>query len=259
MAKAMPVLFLGHGNPMHALANNDYTKAWAAIGKSIPRPKAILAVSAHWYVPFTGVTANQAPRTIHDFGGFPKELFQVQYPAPGDPAFAGRVKDLLAPLAVTLDETWGLDHGTWSVLKHAYPKADIPIVQLSVDETQPPEFHYLLGKSLAVLREEGVLVVGSGNIVHNLMAYAWGTREVPAFDWAVRFEDHVRKCLADGDDESLVNYTAFGRDAALAVPTPDHFLPLLVALGLRRKGDPVRFPVQGFDGGSISMLAVQIG
>jgi len=259
MPNLMPAIFLGHGNPMNALARNSYTDAWAAIGKSIPRPKSVLAISAHWYVPFTGVTANPLPRTIHDFGGFPKELFQVQYPAPGDPALAGRVKELLSPLAVTLDETWGLDHGTWSVLRHVFPKADVPVVQLSMDETQPPAFHYELGKRLAPLREEGVLIVGSGNIVHNLMAYAWGARAVPVFDWAARFEAQVRKLLVGHDDAPLVNYRGLGEDAALSAPTPDHYLPLLYVLGLRRKEEIVQFPVQGVDGGSISMLAVQIG
>ena len=259
MPNLMPVLFLGHGNPMNALATNAYTEAWAAIGRSLPRPRAILAVSAHWYVPFTGVTAHPAPRTIHDFGGFPKELYQVQYPAPGNVPLAGRVQELLAPLAVTLDESWGLDHGTWSVLKHVFPKADIPVVQLSIDETQSPEFHYQQGQKLAALREEGVLVVGSGNLVHNLMAYAWGAQAVAPFDWAVRFEEHVRSCLRAGEDEPLVDYLAFGTDAALAAPTPDHYLPLLYVLGMRSPADAVHFPVQGVDGGSISMLAVQLG
>jgi 4,5-DOPA dioxygenase extradiol len=244
---------------MNALAKNEFSKGWAAIGKSIPRPKAILAVSAHWYVPFCGVTSNLKPRTIHDFGGFPEELFQVEYPAPGSPELAGRVNELLASVPARLNESWGLDHGTWSVLKHVYPKADIPVVQLSIDETQPPQIHYELGKKLAALREEGVLVVGSGNIVHNLAAYAWGEREVPAFDWAMRFDEQVRKLLVAGDDAPLVNYPSLGRDALLSVPTPDHYLPLLYVLGLRKKNEPVSFPVHGFEGGSLSMLAVQIG
>ena len=259
MKNLMPALFLGHGNPMNALAKNEFSNGWEAIGKSIPRPKAVLAVSAHWYVPFCGVTANLKPRTIHDFGGFPRELYQVEYPAPGSPELAERVKNLLAPVAVKMDETWGLDHGTWSVLKHVFPDADIPVVQLSMDETQPPPFHYELGKKLAALREEGVLVVGSGNIVHNLAVYAWGEREVPAFDWAARFEERVRKLLLAGDDAALVHYPSLGRDALLSAPTPDHYLPLLYVLGLRRKNDPVTFPVQGFEGGSLSMLAVKIG
>jgi 4,5-DOPA dioxygenase extradiol len=255
----MPTIFFGHGNPMNALSKNSYTEGWASIGKSIPRPKAVLAVSAHWYIPYCAVTSNLNPRTIHDFGGFPKELYQIEYPAPGSPELALRVKDLPAPVPVSLDESWGLDHGTWSVLKHVFPKADIPVVQLSIDETQPPSFHYELGKRLAALREEGVLIIGSGNIVHNLSLYSWGEDDVPPFDWAVRFEENARELLLNGDDAPLVNYQSLGRDAILSAPTPDHYLPLLYVLGLRRKNEKVSFPVQGIDGGSISMLAVQIG
>ena len=255
----MPTIFFGHGNPMNALSKNSYTKGWASIGKSISRPKAVLAVSAHWYVPYCAVTSNLNPRTIHDFGGFPKELYQIEYPAPGSLELALRVKDLLAPVAVSLDESWGLDHGTWSVLKYVFPKADIPIVQLSIDETQQPSFHYELGKRLAALREEGVLIIGSGNIVHNLSTYSWGEDNVKPFDWAARFEKQARELLLKGDDAPLVNYESLGRDAILSAPTPDHYLPLLYVLGLRRKKEKVSFPIQGSDGGSISMLAVQIG
>ena len=259
MPTLMPAIFLGHGNPMLTLADNRYTQAWAALGKALPRPTAILAVSAHWYVPFTGVTADLSPRTIHDFGGFPKALFQVQYPAPGSLALASRVQALLPPVPVRLDEGWGLDHGTWSVLRHLFPQADLPVVQLSVDLTQPAAFHYELGKKLAPLREEGVLVVGSGNIVHNLMAYVWGDAPAPAFDWTARFDARVRELLAAGDHAPLVDYATLGPDAALAIPTPDHYLPLLYVLGLRRQGEPVTFPVEGVDGGSMSMLGVQVG
>jgi 4,5-DOPA dioxygenase extradiol len=255
----MPVFFLGHGNPMNALANNGYTAAWAALGKSIPRPAAVLAISAHWYVPFWAVTANARPPTIHDLGGFPDELFAVQYPAPGSPALAGRVKDLLAPVPVRLDETWGLDHGTWSVLTHVFPAADIPIVQLSIDRTKPPAFHHALGAKLMALREEGVLIVGSGNVVHNLAAYAWAGGNAAPFDWAVRFEQRAQELMTQENDEPLVNYPSLGHDAHLSVPTPDHYLPLLYVLGLRRKQEAVSFPVQGIDGGSISMLAARIG
>lgn len=255
----MPAIFLGHGNPMNALSRNAYTDGWAAIGASVPHPKAVLSVSAHWYIPGCAVTATSSPRTIHDFGGFPRELYQVSYPAPGSPDLAHRVRDLLSPVPVTLDGSWGLDHGTWSVLVHVFPKADIPVVQLSIDERQPPEFHHDLGKRLRTLREEGVLVIGSGNLVHNLHTYAWGTHGVKPFDWAVRFEDRVRELLLNGDDARIVAYEELGRDAMLSVPTPDHYLPLLYILGLRREDEPVSFPVQGVDGGSVSMLAVQIG
>lgn len=174
MPELMPTIFFGHGNPMHAVSNNVYTDGWSAIGASLPRPRAILAVSAHWYIPGCAVTAQAAPPTIHDFGGFPRALYEVTYPAPGSPDLARRVQDLLAPLPVALDDNWGIDHGTWSVLTHVFPRADIPVVQLAIDERQPPAFHYELGKRLAPLRAEGVLVIGSGNLVHNLHAYAWG-------------------------------------------------------------------------------------
>ena len=255
----MPVVFFGHGNPMNALAKNSYTEAWATIGRSIPRPKAVLCVSAHWYVPGTAVTALPRPRTIHDFGGFPRELYEVQYPAPGDPGLAQRVRKLLEPLPVALDQDWGLDHGTWSVLCHVFPQADVPIVQLSIDETQPPQFHYETGRRLAPLRDEGILIIGSGNIVHNLHTYAWGGHKVDPFDWAVRFERQARELLLHGNDLPLVDYESLGRDALLSAPTPDHYLPLLYVLGCRREEDEVSFPVEGFDGGSVSMLSVRVG
>lgn len=255
----MPAIFIGHGNPMNAISRNAYTDGWAAIGKSIPRPKAVLAVSAHWYISGCAVTANSAPRTIHDFGGFPKELYEAEYPAPGSPELARRVKDLLSPVSVELDKSWGLDHGTWSVLTHVFPNADIPVVQLSIDERQPPLFHYEMGKRLAALRKEGVLVIGSGNLVHNLHSYAWGNNGAQTFDWAVRFEQQVRELLLKGDDAQIVAYKGLGRDATLSVPTPDHYLPLLYVLGLRKENEEISFPVQGVDGGSVSMLAVRIG
>ncbi len=259
MANPLPAIFFGHGNPMNALEKNSYTEAWSALGTSLPRPRAILSVSAHWYVPQMGVTITTAPKTIHDFGGFPRELYQVKYPAPGDPELARRVQRLLAPLPVNLDESWGLDHGTWSVLCHVYPHADIPIVQLSIDETQPPGFHYEIGKRLAPLRDEGVLIVGSGNLVHNLHTYAWGRHPVDPFDWAVRFEQQVREMLVAGEHKPLIVYEKLGRDAMLSIPTPDHYLPLLYAIGTHQQGESIHFPVEGVDGGSISMLMVQVG
>ncbi|MEO8418303.1 MAG: 4,5-DOPA dioxygenase extradiol [Methylophilaceae bacterium] len=259
MTDLMPAVFFGHGNPMNALMQNTYTDGWAAIGKAMPRPQAILAISAHWYLPGTCVTAQQVPRTIHDFGGFPPELYQFEYPAPGSPALAERVKDLLAPARVGLDQNWGLDHGTWSVLCHVFPKADIPVVQLSLDKTLPPQSHYNLAKRLAPLREEGVLIMGSGNIVHNLRTYAWGKQDVETFDWAVRFEKLTRQFLLRGDDASLINYDRLGPDALLSVPTPEHYLPLLYVLALRRPDEQLSVPVAGSEGGSISMLSVRIG
>lgn len=256
----MPAIFFGHGNPLNALLDNSYTQGWRTLGASLPRPRAVLCVSAHWYFPATAVTAMGQPRTIHDFGGFPRELYEIQYPAPGSPDLAARVRELLAPLPVGMDEkSWGLDHGTWSVLCHVFPNADVPVVQLSIDETKPPEFHYEIAKRLSPLRDEGVLVIGSGNIVHNLHTYAWGKREVEPFDWAVRFEKLARELLLSGDDQPLVNYESLGRDALLSAPTPDHYLPLLYVIGLRRAQDEVTFPVEGFDGGSISMLTIRFG
>lgn len=258
MPALMPAIFFGHGNPMNAIEQNAYTRRWTEIGKRIPRPKAILCISAHWYVPGAAVTVSTAPRTIHDFGGFPKPLYEVQYPAPGDPELAQRVQNLLAPIPVVLDQAWGLDHGTWSVLCHVYPQADVPVVQLSIDETQPAIFHFEIGRRLAELREDGVLIVGSGNLVHNLHTYAWGRHMPEPYDWAMRFEDRAREILLSGEHEPLVNYEKLGCEAMLSVPTPDHYLPLLYVLGTRSGADRAGFPVEGVDGGSISMLAVEI-
>jgi 4,5-DOPA dioxygenase extradiol len=259
MEKPMPAIFFGHGNPMNALTSNNYTKTWAMIGRDVPRPRAVLSVSAHWYIPGTFVTAMSVPRTIHDFGGFLPELYRVKYPASGDPVLASRIQALLAPIPVGRDELWGLDHGTWSVLCHLFPKADVPIVQLSIDETQPAEFHYEIGKRLAPLRDEGILIIGSGNLVHNLQAYAWGRDPVEPFDWAVRFEKQVCELLLAGNEGPLIAYETLGPDAMRSVPTPDHYLPLLYVIALRRGGERVSFPVRGIDGGSISMIAVQVG
>ncbi len=255
----LPAIFFGHGNPMNAVTHNGYTEAWRRMGRETPKPKAVLSISAHWYVAATGVTVTTAPRTIHDFGGFPQELYQVQYPAPGDPALARRVQKLLAPLDVKLDNSWGLDHGTWSVLRHVYPEADVPVVQLSIDETKPASFHFEIGKKLAPLRNEGILIAGSGNLVHNLHTYAWGRHPRDPYDWAVRFESAAKQMMLAGEHGPLIDYGALGRDAALSIPTPDHYLPLLYVLAARQEGEIIRFPVEGVDGGSISMLAVQIG
>jgi len=254
-----PAIFLGHGNPMNALLTNSYTDAWKKIGLELPTPKAILSISAHWFVPHTGITVSTAPRTIHDFGGFPKELYQVQYPAPGDPVLAKKVHELLLPLDAKLDHSWGLDHGTWSVLKHMFPHANIPVVQLSIDQTQPASFHYDMGKKLAPLREEGVLILGSGNLVHNLHTYAWGMHPQDPFDWAVRFENRVKGMLLSQEHKHLVNFDTLGPEAELSVPTPDHYLPLLYVIGTQLKEESILFPVEGIEGGSISMLGVQIG
>jgi 4,5-DOPA dioxygenase extradiol len=254
-----PAIFVGHGNPMNALQNNPYTQAWHRIGERLPRPRAILAISAHWSVPMTAVTVSAAPRTIHDFGGFPPELYRVQYPAPGAPELAAKLQRLLAPLPVVLDDSWGLDHGTWSVLTHLYPRADIPIIQLSINEAQPAAAHFALGQRLAALRGEGVLIMGSGNLVHNLHAYAWGRHMPEPYDWATRFETTARQLMLAQDYAPLIEYELLGTDALLSIPTPEHYLPLLYVLGTRLASDVLTFPVEGVDGGSISMLSVQIG
>ena len=255
----LPAIFFGHGNPMNAITANAYTEAWGRIGRETTRPNAVLSISAHWFVPGTAVTISAAPRTIHDFGGFPPELYQVQYPAAGDPALARRVQTLLSPLEVTAEDSWGLDHGTWSVLRHVYPQADIPVVQLSINENEPPSFHFEIGRRLARLRTEGVLIVGSGNLVHNLHTYAWGRYSREPYDWAVRFENAAREMMLASDLDPLLHYETLGSDALLSIPTPDHYLPLLYVLGTQTPGEAIRFPVEGVDGGSISMLTVQVG
>lgn len=255
----MPTLFVGHGSPMVTLDDNTYTRGWRSLGENLPRPRAILCVSAHWYLPETLVTGNDRPRTIHDFGGFPKPLFDIQYPAPGDPALALHVAKLLSPTVVALDNEWGLDHGTWTVLRHIYPEADIPVIQLSLNRSQDTAWHFELARRLRPLRDDNVLIVGSGNLVHNLRRYDWSGSRVEPFEWAERFESMARERMLAADFEPLVNYKKHGADAMMAVPTPDHYLPLLYVLAQHHDGDRITFPVEGFDGGSMSMLAVQIG
>ncbi|MDA3912976.1 4,5-DOPA dioxygenase extradiol [Oleiagrimonas sp.] len=259
MTQRIPALFIGHGNPMNALLSNPWTEGWAAIGASIPLPRAVLSISAHWYLPGIAVTSMRRPRTIHDFGGFPQHLYELEYPARGDLQLAHRVRELLDPVPVEADLGWGLDHGTWSVLCHLYPKADIPVVQLSIDASKTAMFHYRLGQSLRPLRDEGVLLMGSGNIVHNLGAYAWSRSSVQPFDWAQRFESRCRALIRQREHAALVDYEGLGEVAAMCIPTPEHYLPLLYVLGAAHESDAIQFPVEGIDGGSISMLAVQMG
>lgn len=253
----VPAVFFGHGSPMNTLDRNQYTEAWRALGETMPRPRAVLSVSAHWYTRGTAVTAMENPKTIHDFYGFPQALFDVEYPAPGDPGLASRVRELLAPQEVHSDHSWGLDHGTWSVLKHVYPHADIPVVQLSIDGTRAAQFHYDTGKRLAPLRDEGVLVVGSGNVVHNLRLMKRGGG--PAYDWSVRFNEKIREALASRDHTTLVDFERMGEDARLSVPTPEHYLPLLYIAGLQGEDETMSFPVDGYDLGSVSMLTAVAG
>lgn len=255
----MPAIFFGHGNPLNALQKNVYTRGWDMIGKSIPTPRAIVSISAHWYTRGTHVTSMSPPRTIHDFGGFPRALYEVQYPAPGDPMLAQQLRKLLRPVQIGLDMEWGLDHGVWSVLCHVFPSADIPVVQLSIDRTQPAAFHYELGRKLAPLRHDGVLVMGSGNLVHNLHTYAWGRHPVEPFDWALRFEERVRALLLAREHGPLINYESLGPDALLSIPTPEHYLPLLYVIALQGSGEEISFPVEGIEGGSVSMMSIQVG
>ena len=257
-AGRMPVVFFGHGSPMNVIDDNRYTQAWREIGRSVPRPRAILSISAHWFAPGVGVTAMDAPKTIHDFYGFPKELYALRYPAPGDPSVARQVRELLAPVDVALDQEWGLDHGTWSVLLHAYPAADVPVVQLGIDSTQPGPFHYELGRRLAPLREQGILIAGSGNVVHNLALRSRDER-APPHDWAARFNSRVRELIERREHAPLVEWEGMGRDAHLAINSSEHYLPLLYCLGARGDGEPGRFAVDGLEQGSLGMLTVVFG
>lgn len=258
MSGKMPVAFFGHGSPMNALTTNAYTEGWKRMAAALPRPRSILAISAHWYTEGTAVTCNATQRTIHDFYGFPPVLYRIQYAAPGNPVLAERVRALLSPLDVKPDDTWGLDHGSWSVLLHAYPEADVPVIQLSIDARQPARAHYELARRLAPLREEGVLVAGFGNVVHNLRLMQRND-QAPAYDWAVRFNERVRTALAQRDHDTLIDYGRLGNDAALSVPTPEHYLPLLYVIALQGEDEAVSVAVDGMDLASVSMLSFAIG
>ena len=252
-----PTIFFGHGSPMNALGS-PLADAWRTLGATLEKPRAILAVSAHWYVPGVAVTAMERPKTIHDFGGFPRQLYDMQYPAPGAPFLADRVAELLAPLQVGRDMEWGLDHGTWSILAHLFPDADIPVAQLSIDRRQPGEFHFELGRKLAALRDEGVLIIGSGDIVHNLGAVIWQEGAAP-HPWAVRFNEFAKQAIVEGRPDALFAGAAISQDARLSIPTPEHFWPLLYVLGARQDGDAVRFITDSIDLGAISMTGVVLG
>lgn len=256
----MPVLFLGHGNPMNALADNNFTQGFQNAAKTLPKPKAILCISAHWETKGTFVTAMEKPETIHDFGGFPQALFDVQYPAPGSPELALETQKIITSTSVGLSHDWGLDHGCWTVVKFLYPDADIPVIQMSIDYTKPVSYHYELGKELAALRRKGVLIVGSGNSVHNLRLAAWDKMMLPgyAFEWAHIANEKMKKMIIEEDHQSLVNFDKQGKEFQLAVPTPEHYMPLLYILSLREKDEKATIFNDAIVAGSLNMMSVKI-
>jgi len=253
--RKMPVLFVGHGSPMNAIEDNEFSRAWVEAGKALPKPNAILSISAHWETSGTLVTAMEQPKTIYDFYGFPESLYEVKYPAPGSPELARLIQETVQKTQVRLDQAWGLDHGTWIVLSRMFPKADIPVVQLSLDRAQPPPFHYVLGKELRPLRNKGILIVGSGNIVHNLDMMAWQGK---AYDWAIEFDEAIKRSILSGDHVSIMRYQDLGQAARLSVPTNEHYLPLLYALALQDGQERIRFFADGVTLGSISMRSLWI-
>lgn len=256
----MPVLFLGHGSPMNAIEENEFVTGFRNIGKPIPKPKAILCVSAHWETRGTFVTAMDKPMTIHDFGGFPQALFEVQYPAPGSPELAKETKELITKTDVGLDMKWGLDHGAWSVIKHLYPNADVPVIQMSLDYDQTPQYHYDLAKELSSLRKKRILIIGSGNMVHNLRMIAWDklTTEEYGFDWAIEANEKMKKFILSNDHNQLINYKAQGKTFDLAIPTPEHFLPLLYALALKEENEKISIFNDKAVAGSLTMTSLKI-
>jgi 4,5-DOPA dioxygenase extradiol len=257
----MPVLFLGHGSPMNAIEENEFVAGFRNVAKTIPKPSAILCVSAHWETKGTFVTAMQNPPTIHDFGGFPKALFDVQYPAPGSPELANETKSIVTKTEVGLDEKWGLDHGAWSVIKHLYPNADVPVIQMSLDYNQTPQYHYELAKELVSLRKKGVLIIGSGNMVHNLRMVAWDKLNVAGygFDWAIEASEKMKKYILSGDHKQLINFRNHGKPFELAIPTPEHYLPLLYAMALKEENEAVSLFNDKAVAGSLTMTSVKIG
>ena len=257
----MPVLFIGHGSPMNAIEDNEFSQRWHQMGKEISTPKAVVVVSAHWLTKGTLVTAMPNPKTIHDFGGFPQALFDVQYPAPGSPELASEIQKLITNPVVELDHDWGLDHGTWSVVKHMYPDADIPVLQLSIDYYKPAAYHYELAKQLLSLRKKGVLIIGSGNMVHNLRMVAWDKLNEPeyGFDWALEMNDIFKNKISNGFHKELIQYEKLHKAATLAIPTPDHYYPLLYILALQTDNDKVEFFNDKAVGGSLTMTSVKIG
>jgi 4,5-DOPA dioxygenase extradiol len=259
--ESMPVFFFGHGSPMNAIEENEFSKEWQRIGQSMPAPNAILCISAHWLTRGTFVTAMEHPKTIHDFGGFPKELFDVQYPAPGSPALARETADLFNHTKVGLDQEWGLDHGCWSVVKHLYPDASVPVIQMSIDYGQPMHYHYELAALLSSLRKKGILIIGSGNMVHNLRMVAWDKMDVPgfAFDWATEANTKMKAFIDRYDHQALINYRQQGKAFELAIPTPDHYIPMIYTLALQEKNEQIHYFNDKAVMGSLTMTSFRIG
>jgi len=265
MKGKMPVLFIGHGSPMNIIEDNTYTRSLSALGKSLPQPEAIMVVSAHWLTNGTSVTCVERPKTIYDFYGFPKELYRITYPSPGAPDLAKKVATITRKHPVTCSSSWGLDHASWAVLKHIYPKADIPVFEMSLDYTfndwspKPVQYHYDLGAEFAGLRDQGILIIGSGNIAHNLGIADFENIDAATFEWAGEFDEAVKKNLLDRDHQGLIDFMSMGKTASLAVPTLDHYLPMIYAISLREKNEPLTFIHEGFQYGSISMRSFRIG
>ena len=257
----MPVLFIGHGSPMNGIENNPFSQQWAKMAIEMPTPNAVLVVSAHWFTKGTHITEMDAPPTLHDFGGFPQALFDVQYPAPGDPILARETAAMIQSTKVELSHDWGLDHGTWTIVRHMYPLANIPVLQLSIDYTKDAQYHYQLAKEIYALRKKGVLIIGSGNMVHNLRMVAWDKLNEPeyGFDWALQMNDTFKKLISNHQHQSLIHYNQLGREALLAIPTPEHYLPLMYTLGLKGEQDSVSFFNDKAVGGSLTMTSVKIG
>jgi 4,5-DOPA dioxygenase extradiol len=257
----MPVLFIGHGSPMNGIEDTEFSRRWEKMAQEIPIPSAVLVVSAHWLSQGTRITAMDFPRTIHDFGGFPRELYEVQYKAPGSPQLAKETASLLHSATVELDHDWGLDHGAWTVVRHMYPRANIPVLQLSIDYSKGPQYHYDLARELYALRKKGVLIIGSGNMVHNLRMAAWDRLNEPGFgfDWALQINDTFKQLIANGNFAPLINYESLGKDAAMAIPTPEHYLPLLYVLGLKDSKDATSFFNDKAVAGSLTMTSVKLG
>lgn len=259
--QTMPVLFVGHGNPMYAIEENEFSQSWKTLGETLPRPKAILCISAHWETNGTFVTAMSHPSTIHDFGGFPKELFAVDYPATGSPELAYETKEIVTKSTIELDQIWGLDHGAWSVIRNMYPKADVPVVQLSINYNKSPKDHYELAQQLQSLRRKGILIIGSGNLVHNLRLVDWTKKDSTesGYDWALQANDIFKTLILQNNHQALINYTSLGREVQMAVPSPDHFLPLLYSLALQQANEAISFFNDKAVMGSLTMTSLKIG